>query len=779
MSSSQRKGGRGGKGAGAHSHGSLNDTEAPIEHSVAALSVGSVGSDTHSQVHQLADLDGHKHDIELYEEALKRSKMDVGEAYESYFVNEAQTESLKESCWKDASKKNKKPEAPEKSNIKKNPKDIPTHTAVPATTGFKGTDKGGGRGGSKSSEKGAGRGGAKAPLAPRPSPSPSAPIPAAPSPDSKPLLRPPPSAAVPTATASATKAPVAASAPSTNAWSMGNLAKDMAKTQQEEAERMHAQAQRTQQMALAAQQQFASTSPLQPSAQATAAAGRGQSTGGRGQGRGRGRGRGDKDGTRRGDSAGDAANGATFPDLTKPPSSISTEELFQNAHLQQQLQHQQQQHPPAAQPKSQHVVALNVGVATQQIVQQQAPHVTPQQHAQPMGAARFQGAPHTGQDLRAVNLPPNLSEMSAPSMSFGDFGAGGDVAPSKSYGSLASGREALGSVQRMGGAHATHVEHGADGSDGSQHMGYNEYGGGDQMGELGDGGEADHSAHMYSAQMGQYGYAAYGNYVMPGYNAPPFQASPDGQVGHGLYGAGGYSSQQYVPSKAGNAANPAANGGFGRGDRKFNAGESKEANNGTAQQPGQAGAPALSAYQAPGVPLSVANHQMYAGYPAYGYGAQPGYGVNPAYYQMSPMGFQGYTPQYPAQARGGYPAKGSQPYAYSAAGYDGNEFAGSYSPAMYGYGQQIPAGHIPPMQQPQPAAEPAKQPAASAASATSTAPNTSYARGGLAAGTPQYGGAPSGASINAQPQSGFTGSMPRYGGAQQQFNGQQQQGWSQ
>jgi hypothetical protein len=98
MSSSQRKGGRGGKGAGAHSHGSLNDTEAPIEHSVAALSVGSVGSDTHSQVHQLADLDGHKHDIELYEEALKRSEMDVGRAYESYFVNEAQTESLKESA---------------------------------------------------------------------------------------------------------------------------------------------------------------------------------------------------------------------------------------------------------------------------------------------------------------------------------------------------------------------------------------------------------------------------------------------------------------------------------------------------------------------------------------------------------------------------------------------------------------------------------------------------------------------------------------------------------
>jgi hypothetical protein len=98
MSSSQRKGGRGGKGAGAHSHGSLNDTEAPIEHSIAALSVGSVGSDTHSQVHQLADLDGHKHDIELYEEALKRSEMDVGRAYESYFVNEAQTESLKESA---------------------------------------------------------------------------------------------------------------------------------------------------------------------------------------------------------------------------------------------------------------------------------------------------------------------------------------------------------------------------------------------------------------------------------------------------------------------------------------------------------------------------------------------------------------------------------------------------------------------------------------------------------------------------------------------------------
>ena len=84
--------------AGAHSYGSLNDTEAPIEHSVAALSVGSVGSDTHSQVHQLADLDGHKHNTELYEEALNRTwKNDVGEAYESYFVNEAQTESLKES----------------------------------------------------------------------------------------------------------------------------------------------------------------------------------------------------------------------------------------------------------------------------------------------------------------------------------------------------------------------------------------------------------------------------------------------------------------------------------------------------------------------------------------------------------------------------------------------------------------------------------------------------------------------------------------------------------
>ena len=97
MSSSQRKGGRGGKGAGAHSHGSLNDTEAPIEHSVAALSVGSVGSDTHSQVHQLADLDGHKHNTELYEEALKRKWNDVDMAYQSYFVNEAQTESLKES----------------------------------------------------------------------------------------------------------------------------------------------------------------------------------------------------------------------------------------------------------------------------------------------------------------------------------------------------------------------------------------------------------------------------------------------------------------------------------------------------------------------------------------------------------------------------------------------------------------------------------------------------------------------------------------------------------
>ena len=110
MSSSQRKGGRGGKGAGAHSYGSLNDTEA-------ALSVGSVGSDSDSdsdsQVHQLADLDGHKHNTELYEEALKRTDYDVhdvdvysrvslrayhvGEAYESYFLNEAQTESLKES----------------------------------------------------------------------------------------------------------------------------------------------------------------------------------------------------------------------------------------------------------------------------------------------------------------------------------------------------------------------------------------------------------------------------------------------------------------------------------------------------------------------------------------------------------------------------------------------------------------------------------------------------------------------------------------------------------
>ena len=153
MSSSQRKGGRGGKGAGAHSHGSLNDTEAPIEHSVAALSVGSFGSDTHSQVHQLADLDGHKHNTELYEEALKRKWNDVDRAYQSYFVNEAQTESLKESetphtlslhflalvpqcplkragCWKDASKKNKKPKAPEKSNTKKNPKVAP-FTAPP------------------------------------------------------------------------------------------------------------------------------------------------------------------------------------------------------------------------------------------------------------------------------------------------------------------------------------------------------------------------------------------------------------------------------------------------------------------------------------------------------------------------------------------------------------------------------------------------------------------------------------------------------------------------
>ena len=48
---------------------------------------------------QLAYLDGHKHNTELYEEALNRAwlKNDVGWAYESYFLNEAQTESLKES----------------------------------------------------------------------------------------------------------------------------------------------------------------------------------------------------------------------------------------------------------------------------------------------------------------------------------------------------------------------------------------------------------------------------------------------------------------------------------------------------------------------------------------------------------------------------------------------------------------------------------------------------------------------------------------------------------
>ena len=46
---------------------------------------------------QLADLDGHKHNTELYEEALKRAYHDVGWAFESYFLNEAQTESLKES----------------------------------------------------------------------------------------------------------------------------------------------------------------------------------------------------------------------------------------------------------------------------------------------------------------------------------------------------------------------------------------------------------------------------------------------------------------------------------------------------------------------------------------------------------------------------------------------------------------------------------------------------------------------------------------------------------
>ena len=46
---------------------------------------------------QLAYLDGHKHNTELYEEALKRAYHDVGWAFESYFLNEAQTESLKES----------------------------------------------------------------------------------------------------------------------------------------------------------------------------------------------------------------------------------------------------------------------------------------------------------------------------------------------------------------------------------------------------------------------------------------------------------------------------------------------------------------------------------------------------------------------------------------------------------------------------------------------------------------------------------------------------------
>ncbi len=92
--------------------------------------------------------------------------------------------------------------------------------------------------------------------------------------DGKSLPRPPlaAQAAVPTAAASAASKATAASAPG-NAWSSGNLAKDMAKTQQEEAEKAH----RVQQQALAAQQQFAS--PVQSSPQAAAPAGRGQSAG--------------------------------------------------------------------------------------------------------------------------------------------------------------------------------------------------------------------------------------------------------------------------------------------------------------------------------------------------------------------------------------------------------------------------------------------------------------------------------------------------------------------
>jgi hypothetical protein len=71
--------------------------DADEKQSVAALSAHCIGSGNSNQLAALADLDGFNHDPELYEEALKRTKMNVGEAYESFFVNEALAESLRES----------------------------------------------------------------------------------------------------------------------------------------------------------------------------------------------------------------------------------------------------------------------------------------------------------------------------------------------------------------------------------------------------------------------------------------------------------------------------------------------------------------------------------------------------------------------------------------------------------------------------------------------------------------------------------------------------------
>jgi hypothetical protein len=71
-----------------------NDADAPIEQPIAALSVG---SDSSNQLAELADLDGCNHESELYEEALKRTRMDVGEAYRTFFVSEAQIKVLRES----------------------------------------------------------------------------------------------------------------------------------------------------------------------------------------------------------------------------------------------------------------------------------------------------------------------------------------------------------------------------------------------------------------------------------------------------------------------------------------------------------------------------------------------------------------------------------------------------------------------------------------------------------------------------------------------------------